>query len=88
MTDLLVAAILSGAFGLALWGAWRPRYRAASYVVAGVGEAALIAVLVATAQADWVIVSVVLLLTLFGPLVVVNHLRAERRRGSMKEEGL
>lgn len=34
MVDVLVAAIMSGALVLALWGGWRPQYRVMSYVVA------------------------------------------------------
>jgi hypothetical protein len=54
--DVLVAVILCGAFVVALWGAWR-RYHVASYLVAGAVVAALIAVPVATAQTNIVIVS-------------------------------
>ncbi len=81
--DVLANAILTGAFGLALWGAWRPHYRAASYLVAGAVVVALIAVLVATGQTNLVIVSVVLSLLLFA--VVFNHRRAQRSRGFSKD---
>jgi uncharacterized membrane protein YraQ (UPF0718 family) len=49
--------ILCGAFVVAMWGAWRPRYHVTSYLVAGAVVAALIAVLVATGQTNIVIVS-------------------------------
>lgn len=79
-SDVLEAAILSGAFALALWGAWRPHHRAASYLVAGAVAAALIAVLVATGQTNMAIVCSVLVAALFGPLVIINQRRAQRRR--------
>ncbi|MDC8975806.1 hypothetical protein [Mycobacterium marinum] len=85
MMDVLEDAILVGAFALALWGAWRPHYRAASYLVASAVVVALIAVLVATGQTNLVIVSVVLSLLLFGPAVVFNHRRAQRSRGFSKD---
>lgn len=80
MVNVLVAAILSGAFVLALWGGWRPRYRVTSYLVAGVIAAALIAMLVATNQANLVILSVIML-ALFVSFVIVNDRRAQRSRG-------
>lgn len=40
--DVLAAGIAAGALTLAAWGAWRPHYRAASYLVAGAVELALI----------------------------------------------
>ncbi len=73
--DVLANAILTGAFGLALWGAWRPHYRAASYLVAGAVVVALIAVLVAAGQTNLVIVSA----------VVFNHRRSQRSRGFSKD---
>lgn len=79
MRDVLVAAILSGAFVLALWGGWRPRYRVTSYLVAGVVVAALIAVLLATNQANLVILSVIML-ALFVALTIINDRRAQRSR--------
>lgn len=79
MGNVLVAAILSGAFVLALWGGWRPRYRVASYLVAGVVTAALIAVLLATNQANLVILSVIVL-ALFVAFIIVNDRRAQRSR--------
>ena len=51
----------------------------ASYLVAGAVVAALIAVLVATGQTNMAIVSS-FLVALLGPMVIVNHRRAERRR--------
>ena len=80
MRDVLVAAILAGAFVLALWGGWRPRYRVMSYLGAGVVVAALIAVLVAINQANLVILSVIML-ALFGALTIINDRRAQRSRG-------
>jgi small-conductance mechanosensitive channel len=80
MRDVLVAAILAGAFVLALWGGWRPHYRRMSYVVAGVVVAALIAVLAATHQANLVILSIVML-ALFAALTIINDRRAQRSRG-------
>lgn len=62
------------------WGAWRPHYRAASYLVAGAVELALIGLLVVTGQ-TLMAISVAFLVALGGPLVVVNHRRAERSRG-------
>ena len=76
----LAAVILSGAFGLALWGAWRPRYRMLAYCVAGVVAVALISVLAITGQTDLLIVAAAELAALFIPLVVFNHRRAERGR--------
>lgn len=75
----LVAAILSGAFVLALWGGWRPHYRVTSYLVAGVVTAALIAVLLATNHASLVILSVITL-ALFISFIIVNDRRAQRSR--------
>ncbi|KCC25310.1 membrane protein [Mycobacterium tuberculosis TKK_02_0018] len=46
--DVLAAGIAAGALTLAAWGAWRPHYRAASYLVAGAVELALIGLLVVT----------------------------------------
>ncbi|CQD10610.1 putative integral membrane protein [Mycobacterium europaeum] len=80
MEDVLVAAILSGALVLALWGGWRPRYRLAAYLVAGVVVAALIAVLVATGHANLLILSIVML-ALFVLFIIVNDRRAQRSRG-------
>lgn len=60
--------------------AWRPHYRAASYLVAGAVELALIGLLVVTGQ-TLMAISVAFLVALGGPLVVVNHRRAERSRG-------
>lgn len=48
--DVLAAGIAAGALTLAAWGAWRPHYRAASYLVAGAVELALIGLLVVTGQ--------------------------------------
>lgn len=78
--DVLVGAILAGAFVLALWGGWRPHYRVVSYLGAGVVVAALIAVLVATHRANLVILSVIML-ALFGALTIINDRRARRSRG-------
>lgn len=80
MGNVLVAAILSGAFVLALWGGWRPHYRLMSYLVAGVVVAALIAVLAATSQANLVILSVIML-AFFAALTIINDRRAQRSRG-------
>lgn len=55
-------------------------YRAASYLVAGAVELALIGLLVVTGQ-TLMAISVAFLVALGGPLVVVNHRRAERSRG-------
>lgn len=80
MEDVVVAAILSGAFVLALWGGWRPRYRFTSYFVFGVVAAALLAVLLATGHTNLVILSVVMLV-LFGIFIFINDRRAQRSRG-------
>lgn len=80
MGDVLVAAVLSGAFVLALWGGWRPHYRVVSYLVAGVVMAALIAVLLATGQTNLALLAVVMLL-LFVSLIIINDRRAQRGRG-------
>ncbi|MCV7076974.1 hypothetical protein [Mycobacterium szulgai] len=80
MVEVLVAAILAGTFVLALWGGWRPRYRVVSYLVAGVVVATLIAVLVATSQANLLILSVIML-AMFASLTVINDRRAQRSRG-------
>lgn len=77
--DVLAAGIAAGALTLAAWGAWRP-HRAASYLVAGAVELALIGLLVVTGQ-TLMAISVAFLVALGGPLVVVNHRRAERSRG-------
>jgi len=80
--DVLPAVIVSGAFVLALWGAWRPRYRRLAYTVAGVVVVALISMLAITSKTEWLVVVAALLAALFIPLVIVNHRRAERgRRG-------
>lgn len=50
--DVLAAGIAAGALTLAAWGAWRPHYRAASYLVAGAVELALIGLLVVTGNID------------------------------------
>lgn len=78
--DVLAAGIAAGALTLAAWGAWRPHYRAASYLVAGAVELALIGLLVVPGQ-TLMAISVAFLVALGGPLVVVNHRRAERSRG-------
>lgn len=78
--DVLAAGIAAGALTLAAWGAWRLHYRAASYLVAGAVELALIGLLVVTGQ-TLMAISVAFLVALGGPLVVVNHRRAERSRG-------
>ncbi|MHA7650946.1 hypothetical protein ACX9NE_16120 [Mycobacterium sp. ML4] len=85
MTDLLVAAILAGAFGLALWGAGafglarRPHYPLGSYLAAGGVIVALIVVLLTTGRTDWLIVSAGAL-ALFIPLIIIRERRAERKR--------
>ncbi|QUR68931.1 hypothetical protein [Mycobacterium spongiae] len=86
MMDVLAAGIAAGALGLALWGAWRPQYRAASYWVAGVVGLALIVVLVVTGQ-TLMAISVTFLLAMGGPMVVVNHRREKRKRAQTTEEG-
>ncbi|WP_244187648.1 hypothetical protein [Mycobacterium gastri] len=81
--DALVGAILSGAFGLALWAAWRPRYRVASYLLAAAIAVALVAVLLVIGNTDMVIVSAGML-ALFGSMVIFNHRRAQRTRSRTK----
>ncbi|AGZ52578.1 hypothetical protein PJK45_09840 [Mycobacterium kansasii] len=88
MTDVLEAAILSGAFVLALWGAWRPHYRVASYLVAGAVTLVLIAGLVVTGQTNMTIVSAFLLVAMFVPMTVFNHRRAERGRSGRTKKGM
>ena len=78
MRDISVAGILAGACVLALWGAWRSRFRVASYLVAGTVVVVLVAVLVATGQADMIAVSA-FLLALVVPTVVFNQRQAARR---------
>ncbi len=85
--DVLAAGVAAGALVLAFWGAWRPRYRAASYLAAATVGLALIGLLVVTGQ-TLMAISVAFLLALGPPLVVVNHRRAERKRSRMNEEGL
>jgi hypothetical protein len=77
--DLLAAVILAGAFVLALWGAWRPHYRAASYLGAAIAVAGLAAALAVTGQITMIIVSAGAL-AVFAPLLVINQRRAQRRQ--------
>lgn len=78
MVDVVVAAILSGAFVLALWGGWRPHYRVMSYVVASVVVAVLITVLLATDHGNLAILSAIML-ALFVAFVIVNDRRTHQR---------
>ncbi|MCV7199262.1 hypothetical protein [Mycobacterium angelicum] len=77
MTDVLAAVVASSALALALWGAWRPRFRAASYLVAGSVGLTLIGLLVVTGQ-TLMAISVAFLLAMGAPMVVFNHRRANR----------
>lgn len=77
MASVLVAAIMSAAFVLALWGGWRPHYRVMSYLIAGVVVAVLIAVLLVTSQTNLVIISAIIS-ALFASFVIANDRKAQR----------
>lgn len=77
MASVLVAAILSGALVLALWGGWRPHYRVMSYLIAGVVVAVLITVLLVTSRTNLAILSAIML-ALFASFVIANDRRAQR----------
>lgn len=77
--DALAAGVAAGALVLAMWGAWRPRYRVASYLVASAVGLTLIGLLVGTGQTLRAI-SAAFLLALGAPMVVLNQRKAERKR--------